>query len=191
MLALLSLSESLFAQDNRSDKVVLKVDEIVSGPFEGQKSTSCLRVHNDGKVVYSRWWTSAATIVDSVTNVASRPEHTVTVAGQLEDTDIWDLRQFLESKAVRRLPEKFGPPHKPVDYFERVSVEIPGNKGNTKKLSTREYYVADLKEKTRYPSALIVLMDRITQIEEVATTKGKPTEIPTDCSLNTGERFAK
>jgi len=165
-LAMLSLAASLDAQVTHSDGVVLKVDAIASGPFGGQKSTSCLRVYIDGKVRYSRWWNSAATIVDSVTNVASRPEQTVALADQLVDTDVWALNDFLESKAVRRLAEKFGPPHPPVDYFETVTVEIPGGKGNAKKLLTREYYVASLEEKTRYPSALIVLMERIDRIEE-------------------------
>lgn len=191
VFALLSLAGGLRAQGNRSDGLVLKVDETVTGPFGGQKSTSCLRVYMDGKVIYSRWWNSAATIVDSVTNVASRPEHTVAFADQLADTDIWDLSRFLESKAVKRLSEKFGPPHPPVDYFERVSLEISGDKGNAKKILTREYYVASLEEKTRYPSALILLMERIDRIEEAAATNGKPAEIPADCSFKAVERSAK
>lgn len=192
VFALLSLAAGLHAQGHRSNGVVLKVDENVSGPFGGQKSKSCLRVYNDGRVIYSRWWNSAATIVDNVTNVASRPEHTVAFADQLADTDVWDLIRFLESKAVRKLAEKFGPPHPPVDYFETVSVEISGsNKGNAKKLTTREYYVASLEEKTRYPSALIVLMERIDRIEEAATAKEKPTEIPADCSVSAVHRSDK
>jgi hypothetical protein len=191
LLALLSLVAGLRAQGNRPDRVVLKVDEIVSGPFGGQKSVSCLRVYSDGKVFYGEWSNSAATLADSATGVASRPEHTSASAYQLVDGDLQELAGFLESKAVRRLPENFGPPHKPVDYFETVSIEIPDGKGNIKKLSTREYYVADLEERTHYPTALILLMDRIDQIEKAATSAGKPTEVPAECSLRVVERLAK
>jgi hypothetical protein len=187
----LSLVAALHAQTKPPDRVVLKVDEIVSGPFGGQKSSSCLRVHSNGNVIYARSWSSAVTVVDSATSVASRPEHMLAVADQLVDTDVLEIVRLLESKAVRRLPERFSPPHKPVDYFEVVSLEILDGRGNSKKLVTSEYYVADLEEKTRYPSALIVLMDRIDQIEKAATSKGKPTEIPADCSLKGGERLAK
>lgn len=171
------------AQEKASTKLILKVDEIVSGPFGGQASTSCLRVYSDGKVFSARWWNSAMSVVDKDTGKESRTEHTTSVEHQLEESDVWELSSFLESKTLKRLPEEFAPPHRPIDYFENVTVQIISPNGNEKKISTREFYVADLEEKTRYPSALIVLMDKIDQIENEANTKGKPAEIPSDCRL--------
>ncbi len=95
----------------------------------------------------------------------------------------WELSDLLESKAIKKLPEKFSPPHQPIDYFEMISVQIIGKDGKSKDISTREYYVASLKEKTRYPSALILLMDKINEIERVSNEKGTPIEIPQDCQL--------
>ena len=96
---------------------------------------------------------------------------------------MWDLSNYLESKAVKRLPESFPPPHRPIDYFGNVTVQIIDSKGESKQISTREFYVASLEEKSHYPSALIVLMARIDEIENETNEKGKPVEIPSDCRL--------
>jgi hypothetical protein len=53
-----------------------------------------------------------------------------------------------------------------------------------KQISIREFYVASLEEKTRYPAAVIILMGKIDEIEQEALDKGKPTEPPADCQLN-------
>lgn len=182
-LLLVVLSSSCLAQEKASGNLILKVDQTVSGPFGGQRSLTCLRVFADGKVLYATWWNSAATLIDKGTGRESRPEYTVSKEYRLEDTDVWDLSSLLESKAVKKLREEFGPPHPPIDYFESTSVEIMERKGKPKRISTREFYVADLEEKTRYPSALIVLMDRIDEIQKEAYEKGKPTQVPTDCGL--------
>jgi len=98
------------AQEKASSNLILKVDANVSGPFGGQKSSSCLRVHSDGKVLYAHWWNSFATVVDEKTGKESRPENTVSVEHHLDDGDKWELSSFLESKVLKGLPEKFGPP---------------------------------------------------------------------------------
>jgi hypothetical protein len=123
------------------------------------------------KLFYARWWNSAATVIDKATGQESRPEHMVSVEYQLEDTEKWELSGFLDSKALKRLPGKFGPPHEPIDYFENVAVQITSTNGKSKMISTREFYVASLEEKTRYPSVLIVLMDKIDEIEREANEK--------------------
>jgi hypothetical protein len=169
VLALLSTVVGLSAQVNHPDRVLLRVDEISVGPYAGQKSASCLRVYSDGRVVYAEWSTSLVKNLDTATGVVSRPERTSAFSYVLVDFRLEELASFLKSKAVRKLREKFGPPHKAVDYAERVSVEIPDGNGPPKRLSTAEYHVADLEEKTRYPSAFILLMDRIDQIEREAT----------------------
>jgi hypothetical protein len=141
-----------------------------------------LRVYADGKVVYARWWNSAVAEVDK-NGKESRGEQTVSVENHLEKGDVWELSSFLESKVLADLPSKFSPPHRAVDYFENVTVQILNQNGEKKQISTREFYVASLKEKAHYPSALVVLMDRIGDIEKEANEKGKPTQIPSDCQL--------
>ena len=111
----------------------------------------------------------------------SRPEHKVSVEHQLDEGDEFELSTFLESKAIKRLAERFAPPHPPIDYIESTVVQITLPRVAPKHISTREFHVADLEEKTRYPAALIVLMERINEIEKEASDKGKPTEIPPDC----------
>jgi hypothetical protein len=84
---------------------------------------------------------------------------------------------------LKELPDKFAPPRQPVDYFESIKVQIINPNGKERQISTREFYVANLEEKSRYPSALVVLMGKIQEIEYEANEKGKPAEIASDCRL--------
>jgi hypothetical protein len=181
---ILILSCVCFAPENAPAKLILKVDENISGPFGGQKESSCLRVYADGKVLYARRWNSAVAEVDK-NGKESREEHTVSVKYLLESGDVWELSSFLESRVLADLPSKFAPPHRPIDYFETVTVKIISSNGTERQISTREFYVASLEEKTRYPSALIVLMSEIEEIENEANNKGRPSETPSDCPLRT------
>jgi hypothetical protein len=183
-LELLLASWAGSAQEKPSRKLILRVDEKASGPYGGQKSSSCLRVFSDGEVVHARWENSLVTVVDA-DGRKSKPENTTSVEYHLEGYEIEGLSELFQSKAVKGLPEEFAPPHRPVDYIEITSVQMALPKGKSKQISTREYYVASLKEKTRYPAALVVLMEKIDAIEKVALDKGKPTEIPPDCQLKT------
>lgn len=182
-LLFFSTSGMWAGQEKNASRLILKLDENVVGPYGGQKSKACMRIYSDGKVIYSQWWNSAATLVDSKTQAKSRPEYTSSVVFQMDETDLWELTEFLNSKPVKRLPAEFKPPHRPIDYFEHISLNIFDSKGRSRQISTREFYVADLVEETRYPSALIVLMHKINDIESEATEKGKPTDIPPDCPL--------
>lgn len=175
------------AQQKVSNDLTLKVDESATGPYAGQRSSGCLRVYADGKVIYARWWTGVS-ITDKETGKKSTPEHTVSKEYRLEDYDVSGLSDFLQSKAVKKLRENFAPPHRPIDYIEGITVQVIGPKGKLKQISTREFYVASLEEKTRYPSALILLMNKIEEIEKVVSDKGKPTEIPPDCRLKPEQR---
>jgi len=182
-VAILLSGLACIAQEKAPARLILRVDETTQGPFGGQKSSSCLRIYSDGRVLYASWWNSAATLVDETTGKPIRPEHTLSVEHHLDDTDAWALGSFLDSRVVQRLPEKFGPPHRAIDYFEDDAVEIIDSRGRSKKIWTREYYVASLEEKSKYPSALIVLMGKIDEIEKEAESKGKPFAVPADCSL--------
>jgi len=183
LFATLLTSLVCLGQEKAPSKLILKVDETVSGPFGGQKASSCLRVYSDGKVHFASRRNSAISIVDEKTGQESRPEHTISVEHRLEQTDEWELSHFLKSKPLKRLPEEFAPPHTPIDYVESILVEIIGPSGKSKRISTREFYMASLEEKIRYPSALIVLMGKIDDIEHEASDKGKPTDMLPDCQL--------
>jgi hypothetical protein len=117
-LTMLFASWVCSAQEKAPSKLILRADETESGPYGGQKSSSCLRIYSDGRVAYSRRWNSAVTVVDE-TGRKSRPEHTVSVEYHLEDFEVEELSELFESKVLKRLPEKFAPPHRPVDYIKR------------------------------------------------------------------------
>jgi hypothetical protein len=56
-------------------------------------------------------------------------------------------------------------------------------KGQAKRVQAREYYVAALEEKAKYPSALIVFMNSIEQLETVITEKGTPETEDPGCQI--------
>jgi hypothetical protein len=85
---------------------------------------------------------------------------------------------------LRGLEPYYPPPHPPTDFFETTSVQVILPDGKGKQVHTREYYVASLVEKTKYPSALIVLMDQVEQFEHAVAENGTPTEVPPDCKLD-------
>jgi len=91
--------------------------------------------------------------------------------------------ELLQSKAVRRLKGYFPPPHRPVDFVEISTVQAFLPDHTTKRIVTREYYVSSLVERTKYPSALVILMDGIERLEKKVAEKGTPTEIGADCKL--------
>jgi hypothetical protein len=189
LLLILHLSGSTCcAQAENPAKLALSLDESVDGPFAGQKSRSCLRVYSDGTVNYASWWNSAASLVDKETGLETRPEHKVSVQHHLDEGEMWELATFLESRVIRRLPEKFGPPHRPIDYFEDVSIQIMDPNGRVKRIFAREFYVANLEEESRYPSALIVLMHKIDEIEHAAESQGTPTAVPLSCQLSPSQK---
>jgi hypothetical protein len=117
-LAMVFASWICSAQEKAPSKLILRADETGSGPYGGQKSSSCLRIYSDGRVVYSRWWNSAVTVVDEIGR-KSRPEQTVSVEYHLEDFEVEELSELFESKVLKRLPKKFAPPHRPVAITSR------------------------------------------------------------------------
>ena len=171
------------AQEKPPSRLVLQVDEKSSGPFLGQRFFSCLRLYSDGRVLYASRRNSPVSTVDKATGKESRSEKATSVEDRLEDVDIGELSSFLQSKAVIRISDKYPPPHRPIDYFDEVSVTIIAPNGQTKRISTREFYVASLEEKSRYPSSLIILMDKIDEIEKQAVDRGQPVDMPEDCKL--------
>jgi hypothetical protein len=179
------LSAGLCLSQEQPVRLILKFDQTTSGPYFGQRESLCLRVYANGRVIYSDWSRSAMSVVDK-TGKETSPEKTVSREYSAPENDLWqidELDEFLKSKAVLRLAGAFGPPHRPVDFFETSDVEIPRSNLQPKRISVREYYVASLVEKTKYPPALLILMDRIARIKDEAADKGKPAEPPADCKL--------
>jgi hypothetical protein len=165
--------------------LVLKVEQKSSGPFAGKKELSCLMLYSDGRVVSAFSSTAGVEIQDEHGNV-TRPKSGDSREYRFPETDSWQISEFidlLQSKAVRRLKSYFPPPHKPIDFVETSTVRAFFSDGKSKQIVTREYYVASLAEKTKYPSALVLLMDRIEQFEKKVADKGTPTEVPSDCKF--------
>jgi hypothetical protein len=176
---------ALASAENKPSPLVLAVEETSSGPFGGQKSRSCLRVYSDGRMVFASWSTSPVDIEDENGKV-TRPEKTYARAYQFPERDSWEISsfiEFLESKPVRRLKSYFPPPHTAIDYFETTTVRWTPKNGKEKQVQTREYYVASLIEKTKYPAALIILMGKIEELENTVHEKGTDVEVPSDCKL--------
>jgi len=173
-----------FAQES-SARLLLKIDQTSSGPFAGQRGSLCVQVYSNGRVVYSDWSRSGIGIVDK-TGKETRSEKTVSLEYRVPEKDSWEiseLEDFLVSKPVLHLSSYFAPPHRPIDFFETSLVQIVLPTGMTKRINLREFYVASLVEKAKYPSALVILMDRIARIEDEVSEKGKPIEPPADCQL--------
>jgi len=164
--------------------LLLKVDQGSSGPYGGEKASLCLLVYSNGKIVDSEWSRAGVEILDQ-DGKKSRAEKTVSYEYHVDERDVlWqigELEDFLKSKAVLRLQPSFEPPHRAVDFVELSTIQVNLPNAKTKTINVREYYAASLIEKTKYPSALVILMDKLARIEDEATRKGKPAERPTDC----------
>lgn len=166
--------------------LLLKVDQTSSGPYGGEKASLCLRVYSNGRIVDSEWSRAAAEMVDQ-DGKKTRPEKTVSFECQVDERDVlWqigELEDFLKSKPVQHLADSFAPPHRPVDFVEISRIQINLPRAKTKTITVREYYAASMIEKTKYPTALVLLMDKLARLEDEATAKGRPSEPLADCQL--------
>jgi hypothetical protein len=164
-------------------KLVLRAYHGSSGPFGGEKGSSCLMLYSDGRVVQASSSTAALGVQDKNGNV-THAERTDYREYRFPERDSWQVSSFvdfLQSKALLKLKSYFPPPHPPIDFVETSTVEVVLPNGKIKQIQTREYYVASLIEKARYPSALIILMDKVEQLEDTVAEKGTPTEPSSDC----------
>ena len=99
---------------------------------------------------------------------------------KLENFSASELPRFVHSSSVTTLADSFDTPHRAVDYLESVNVTIPLADGSKKSINTRQYYVSSLTEKSKYPSALIVLMEKLQELEKQVVEKGKKVEVPAE-----------
>ena len=168
-----------------TNSLILTLNETSSGPSDGRKTASCLKLYSDGKIFYSR--RAIATVgAEGVGGKVTQPDSGNVRAFKLPDSDSWqmhDFVEFLNSKSIRHLKSYFPPPHKAIDFFETSSVRVFFLNGQTKEIEVKEYYVSSLVERARYPSALILLMDRIAQFEDTVEEKGRPTDGMPDCEI--------
>jgi hypothetical protein len=183
LLSAFLLAKPSVAQEKPAT-LLLKVDQTSSGPYGGEKASLCLRVYSNGKIVDSEWSRAGVEMADQ-DGKKSRSEKTVSSEYQVDERDVlWqigELEDFLKSKPVLHLAASFAPPHRPVDFVEISTIQINLPHAKTKTINVREYYAASLVEKTKYPSALVILMDKLARIEDEVTEKGKPAERPSDC----------
>ena len=169
----------------KGNNLVIRVQKSSSGPFGGQKAFTCLNLYSDGRLMYTHRSTSALGIKDEKGEVKHQ-ESTANRIFTFTEQDSWqldDFKEFLQSKAVWRLKPWFGPPHKAIDFLETSKVKLSLPTGAKKEIQTEEYYVASLTEKTKYPSALILLMDRIAQFENVVAERGTVVSQAIDCEF--------
>jgi hypothetical protein len=172
------------AQD-KPPKVLLRAYHGSSGPFGGEKGASCLMLYSDGRLVEVSSSTAALGVPDEHGKVTHQ-ESTTSREYRFPERDSWQVSgyvDFLRSGALRKLNSYFPPPHRPIDYVETSTVEVFFPGGKKKQIQAREYYVASLEEKARYPSALIILMDMLEQLENTVAQKGMPTQEPEDCRI--------
>ena len=181
----LLLAEPSLAQDQPA-RLLLKVDQRSSGPFGGEQESLCLRIYSNGKILDSEWSRAGVEIVDQ-DGKRTRSEKRVSFEYQVDERDVlWqigELEDFLKSKPVLHLARSFDPPHHPVDFFEISTIQISLRDAKTKTIKVREYYAASLIEKTKYPTALVLLMEKLARLEDETTAKGKPSEPAVDCRL--------
>ena len=184
-LFVLLLAKPSLAQEKPAN-LLLKVDQTSSGPSAGEKASLCLRVYSNGKIIDSEWSRAGMETVDQDSK-KTRPEKTVSFEYQVDERDVlWqigELEDFLKSKPVLHLAASFRPPHRPVDFVEISTIQISLPNAKTKTINVREYYAASLIEKTKYPTALVLLMEKLAKLEDQVTTKGKPAEPPAECQL--------
>jgi hypothetical protein len=181
--AVLLASKPSLAQEKAAN-LLLRADQNSSGPYAGEKASLCLLVYSNGKIIDSEWSRAGAETVD-LEGKKTRSEKTVTFEYQVDERDIlWkigELEDFLKSKSVLHLAASFAPPHRSVDSFEVSTIQINLPHATTKIIEVQGYYSASLIEKTKYPTALVLLMDNLARLEDEATTKGRPSEPPADC----------
>jgi hypothetical protein len=157
------------------------MEEMSVGPFEGQKSVSCLTIDSDGKVKYFHRWNPGKVGVDAKTGKKVLLEQTVSVESHLARADQFELPDFLESEDIKGLKDSIGIPHVFIDYHESATIYIVGSDGKEKRISIYDYGTASLEKKSQLPGPLIVLMDKIEEIKKEATLKGKTPTIPLNC----------
>ena len=182
VFSLLCLLSICTAQLGAHVKTILRADRWSDGPFEGQRSISCLTVFSDGKVNYFHRWNPGEVITDHKSGKKILLERTVSVERSLTGAELFEISTFLESDVVKALDTSFALPHVPADYNEGTTVYIGEQEQAAKRISIRDYGEADLEEKSRLPGALILLMDQIEVIEKAAVTKGTYVRLPSTCS---------
>lgn len=182
ILSIASVSSTSYAQA-KPEHLLVKVDQVSSGPMGGEKTSLCLRIYDSGRIVDSEWSRAGVQVVDSNGN-KTRSEKTETSEYQIPQGDRWQMQEladFTKSKSVAHLSSSFPPSHPPIDFVENSTIGIMLPNGKTKTITVREYYSASLVERAKYPSALVLLMERLAQIEDEVAQKGKRIEPPADC----------
>jgi len=132
----------------------------------------------------SEWSTAPFSVVDKA-GKENRAQHEVSLEFKFPENDAYEISEIedlLQSKSIGRLASRFGPPHPPVDFFETTRLSMAIAKGRSKTISVRDYYAASLTERAKYPSGLVILMERIARLEDEVSEKGKPAPASSDCS---------
>jgi hypothetical protein len=184
-LAAVFLFGLLSSAQDKPATVTLRAYHGSSGPFGGEKGQSCFLLYSDGRLVQVSSSTAVMGVSDEHGKI-THPESKSSSEYRFPERDSWQVSSyidFLQSKALRKLQSYFPPPHPPIDFVETSTVEIFFSGGKSKKIQAREYYVASLEEKVKYPSSLIILMDTLEKLEDAVAQKGTATREPEDCRI--------
>jgi len=163
--------------------LLVRLNETTSGPVGGQKGFGCLEIYDDGQVSYfhaARW--DGVTFQDQNGHKVNF-DSTRKTQTKLEEYEVSQLREFLKTKDFKSLDASFPPPHTPIDYFEATHIEAFENDQLTKAIDVREFRVASMVERQRYPASLLILMNDLEKIEERAV-HGTATDITPACAMD-------
>ena len=166
------LAVLLFTQSAPPSRLLLNVDEDTSGPLGGQHSKFCLRVYNDGLIYYGTHYTDTLEVKDEKGNITQRDRIEYRKL-KLNDWEVSELADLAETPAFQKLADSYPPP---IDYFSTARIVVDSGKVR-KEIRTREFYVASVPEKAKYPSSLIALMDWINETETNVEQKGERIDI--------------
>jgi hypothetical protein len=181
LVLLFTLVSAVVAQQEKNSPLLLRVDVETFGPFGRSHSHKCTEIYEDGRVLSSESWHGGA--VDASTHKQIPALHQQYGYLQMEAVDVDELKDFVLSSSVRRLKSSYPSPYTPVDYFEKTHVDIHRNGKVEKTILLNEYGVSDLESRSKYPSPLIVLMDRIEETRTSLKYDKNDIKLSTPCEV--------
>jgi hypothetical protein len=133
------------------------------------------------QVNFFRRWNPGSVQIGAKSGKKTLLEQVVSVESYLSRVDLLDVSGFLKSDVITVLEKGFVIPHPFVDYAEGTTVCLGASVSDEKCIEIRDYGEADLEQKGQLPGALIVLMDKIEEIEKASVLTGKTTKVSSNC----------
>jgi hypothetical protein len=167
--------EPRIPQESRT-RILVSHDSI-DGPRGPERHVNDLEIFDNGKVSYTEEGTNMMGVKQE------RSSHETT----LEPEQMRHLRELLESREIRSLPETVSAKTNPIDFFWQKSLEVI-RPNQTQKIQIENFYPFLNLHHTVYPEALVELECDLQDIE-AAAAKRAPDDWCKD--LLNGEKTAK